>query len=94
MFLRYINLRMDVKGNKQRLQGDARKVFFDRLRWFKKVYLFAHMPSDDEYAVLSDVKLVEGESLHRALPNAKLRFLLIDWFYQNCETFCPPQPSD
>src|SRR5689334_15519264 len=48
MLLRYINLRFDVKGNKQRLSGDARKAFFNLLHWFKKICLFEQDPTEED----------------------------------------------
>ncbi|KNC96297.1 uncharacterized protein SPPG_09538 [Spizellomyces punctatus DAOM BR117] len=46
MLLRYINLRLDVKGRKGQLppKSDARKAFFTRLRYLKSVFLFDIVP--------------------------------------------------
>ena len=58
MLLRYINLRMDVKGNKARLppKSEARKAFFARLRYLKSVFLFETMPE-----TFDDMSMVESE---------------------------------
>ncbi|KND02386.1 uncharacterized protein SPPG_02855 [Spizellomyces punctatus DAOM BR117] len=59
MLLRYINLRLDVKGQKQRLplKSDARKAFFTRLRYLKSVFLFDTVPE------LLDLTPLESEVL-------------------------------
>ncbi|KND02088.1 uncharacterized protein SPPG_02589 [Spizellomyces punctatus DAOM BR117] len=44
MLLWYINLRLDVKGQKQRLKSDARNAFFARLHYLKSIFLFDIVP--------------------------------------------------
>ncbi|KNC98892.1 uncharacterized protein SPPG_09322 [Spizellomyces punctatus DAOM BR117] len=60
MLLRYINLRLDVKGQKQRLplKSDAWKAFFTRLRYLKSVFLFDIVPES-----LDDLTAEESELL-------------------------------
>ncbi|KND00292.1 uncharacterized protein SPPG_09210 [Spizellomyces punctatus DAOM BR117] len=60
MLLRYINLRLDVKGQKQRLplKSDARNAFFARLRYLKSIFLFDIVPES-----LDDLTAEESELL-------------------------------
>ncbi|KNC96294.1 uncharacterized protein SPPG_08446 [Spizellomyces punctatus DAOM BR117] len=60
MLLRYINLRLDVKGRKGQLppKSDARKAFFTRLRYLKSVFLFDIVPES-----LDDLTAEESELL-------------------------------
>ncbi|KNC99816.1 uncharacterized protein SPPG_05193 [Spizellomyces punctatus DAOM BR117] len=60
MLLQYINLRLDVKGQKQRLppKSDARKAFFAWLRYMKSIFLFDIMPES-----LDDLTAEENELL-------------------------------
>ncbi|KNC97199.1 uncharacterized protein SPPG_09480 [Spizellomyces punctatus DAOM BR117] len=58
MLLRYINLQLDVKGQKQRLKSDARNAFFARLRYLKSIFLFDIVPES-----LDDLTAEESELL-------------------------------
>ncbi|KND02296.1 uncharacterized protein SPPG_02771 [Spizellomyces punctatus DAOM BR117] len=60
MLLRYINLRLDVKGQKQQLppKSDVRKAFFARLRYLKSIFLFDIVPES-----LDDLTAEESELL-------------------------------
>ncbi|KNC96821.1 uncharacterized protein SPPG_08022, partial [Spizellomyces punctatus DAOM BR117] len=60
MLLRYINLRLDVKGWKGQLppKSDARKAFFTQLHYLKSVFLFDIMPES-----LDDLTAEESELL-------------------------------
>ncbi|KND04747.1 uncharacterized protein SPPG_00452 [Spizellomyces punctatus DAOM BR117] len=60
MLLRYINLRLDVKGHKQRLplKSDARQAFFTRLCYLKSIFLFDIVPES-----LDDLTAEESELL-------------------------------
>ncbi|KNC99535.1 uncharacterized protein SPPG_04925 [Spizellomyces punctatus DAOM BR117] len=60
MLLRYINLRLDVKRQKQRLplKSDARNAFFARLRYLKSIFLFDIVPES-----LDDLTAEESELL-------------------------------
>ncbi|KNC96900.1 uncharacterized protein SPPG_07727 [Spizellomyces punctatus DAOM BR117] len=83
MLLRYINLRFDVKGQKQRLppKSDARKAFFTRLRYLKSVFLFDVVP---ELEFLDDLTPLESEVLEEIwsldlpfLPNDPLAYAIV-----------------
>ncbi|KNC96371.1 hypothetical protein, variant [Spizellomyces punctatus DAOM BR117] len=58
MLLRYINLRLDVKGRKGPPKSEARKAFFARLRYLKSIFLFDIVPES-----LDDLTAKESELL-------------------------------
>ncbi|KNC98695.1 uncharacterized protein SPPG_09365 [Spizellomyces punctatus DAOM BR117] len=60
MLLRYINLRLDMKGQKQQLppKSNVRKDFFARLRYLKSIFLFDIVPES-----LDDLTAEESELL-------------------------------
>ncbi|KND04638.1 uncharacterized protein SPPG_00355 [Spizellomyces punctatus DAOM BR117] len=58
MLLRYINLRLDVRGRKGPPKSEARKAFFARLRYLKSIFLFDIVPE-----LLDDLTAEESELL-------------------------------
>ncbi|KNC97948.1 uncharacterized protein SPPG_09423 [Spizellomyces punctatus DAOM BR117] len=72
MLLRYINLRLDVKGQKQRLplKSDARQAFFTQLHYLKSVFLFETMPESlDDLSILENEILEEIWTLNLPFPD-------------------------
>ncbi|TPX49605.1 hypothetical protein SeMB42_g02555 [Synchytrium endobioticum] len=70
MLLKYINLRMDKKGNMKRLPkwSGARNAFFARLSWIKGLCLSEHVPTEEEYASLSDLQQELLDDILTILP--------------------------
>ncbi|KNC98139.1 uncharacterized protein SPPG_06542 [Spizellomyces punctatus DAOM BR117] len=72
MILRYINLRLDVKGRKGQFppKSEARKAFFARLRYLKSVFLFETMPESlDDLSILENEILEEIWTLNLPFPD-------------------------
>ncbi|KNC97938.1 uncharacterized protein SPPG_06926 [Spizellomyces punctatus DAOM BR117] len=81
MLLRYINLRLDVKGRKGQFppKSEVRKAFFARLRYLKSIFLFDVVPES-----LDDLTAEESELLEEMwsldlpfLPNNPLAYAIV-----------------
>ncbi|TPX51640.1 hypothetical protein SeLEV6574_g00186 [Synchytrium endobioticum] len=75
MLLKHINLCMDKKGNMQRLPkgSGARNVFFARLSWTKGLCLSEDVPTQEEYASLSDLEQELLDDILTILPPVACR---------------------
>ncbi|TPX67552.1 hypothetical protein SpCBS45565_g03777 [Spizellomyces sp. 'palustris'] len=72
MLLRYINLRLDVKGQKGQFppKRKVRKAFFSHLHYLKSVFLFKTIPESlDDLSILENEILEEIWSLNLPFPD-------------------------